>query len=47
MVKTAGFCTALVVLGWISFLSGSLISADYPFLKICLMAIARVLPQAL
>jgi hypothetical protein len=47
MVKTARnavFYTALVVLGWISFLGGFLVSANYPLLKVFLMAIARVLP---
>ena len=37
-------CTTLVVLGWISFFSGSLVSVNHPFLKVSLMAIARVLP---
>lgn len=48
MVKKAqrkiGFCTALVVLGWISFFSGLLVSTNYPSLMIFLLAIARVLP---
>lgn len=47
MVKTvrkAGFGTALVVLGWISFFVGLLVSTNQPFLMVLLMAIARVLP---
>ena len=47
MVKTVGnvvSCTTLVVLGWISFFSSLLVSANHPFLKVSLMAIARVLP---
>ncbi len=47
MVKTvrkAGFCTALVVLGWISFFGGLLVSTNHPLLMVLLMAIARVLP---
>lgn len=37
-------CTALVVLGWISFFGGLLVSTNHPFLMVLLMAIARVLP---
>jgi hypothetical protein len=47
MVKTLGkaeSCAALVVLGWISFFGGLLVSTSYPFLKISLLALARVLP---
>jgi hypothetical protein len=43
-VRNVGSCTTLVVLGWISFFSGLLVSINHPFLKVFLMAIARVLP---
>ncbi len=39
-----GYCIALVVLGWISFFSGLLVSTSYHFLMILLLSIARVLP---
>ena len=46
MVKTvltyAGHTTALVVIGWISFLAGQL--TEFPLVSIPLLAIARVLP---
>ena len=46
MVKTvlssAGFKTALVVLGWLSFVGNFF--ANEPFLRFALQAVARVLP---
>lgn len=46
MVKTvllySGLTTALVVLGWFSFLAGLLV--QHPLVSILLLAIARVLP---
>ena len=47
MVKTVrkvGFNIALVLLGWIAFFGGLLVSTNHPFLMVLLMAIARVLP---
>jgi len=43
-MSKAGSRAALVMLGWISFIGGLLVSTNYPFLKVCLLAIARVLP---
>ena len=42
VLKYAGHTTALVVIGWFSFLAGQL--TELPLFSIPLMAIARVLP---
>ena len=42
VLQFAGHTTALVVIGWISFLVGQLV--EFPLVLILLLAIARVLP---
>ncbi len=42
VLKQAGLSTALVVIGWVSFLAGQI--TDVPIVSVPLMAIARVLP---
>ena len=42
VLQYAGYTTALVVIGWISFLVGQL--GEFPLVSILLLAIARVLP---
>ena len=36
--------TALVAVGWVAFLLGTLGRAQYPMYALCLSAVARVLP---
>lgn len=42
VLQYAGPTTALVVIGWLSFLAGQL--TEFPLVSIPLLAIARVLP---
>lgn len=42
MLRKSGFTTALVVVGWLSFVIGNLV--EFPLVSIPLKAIARVLP---
>jgi hypothetical protein len=40
----AGLKTALVVLGWVAFMLGSIVKYKLPIVATILLAIARVLP---